>query len=430
MKTKYSGKISIKKIKMIFLLILYKILLDFSYVYYINPMYEYMGFTYNLNYFKLIESYLFLVYITICLPIQENQPSNIALNTLNIVMIIPVLSIYALKNESRLYLYGVIVSFLITIFIVRAFPRFSVKVNFSMKKLLIFLFAINSILVYTAMFYFNGLPSLVLLDFNNVYKFRGNINYGYPIMKYLVNWQANIINPFLIVLNLENRNKVAFILVCFLQLLIYLLTSQKAYLFYPIVMIFIILFIKWKKFIISSIYGIITIIIGSLTIYYFKISLMIPSLFINRTLFLPAQISFQYYEYFSSNGFVLLSHSIFEKLFSEPPYTLHPIKIIGKVYYTNNWPNTGYLGDAFMNFGIFGMIVFSIILAIILIIIDSLSNSDIKKLISSVFIVLFMILLTNSALLTNLLTGGILLYMLILYLYLFEKQKHLKLSRK
>lgn len=415
-------KLKRKRIKIFFILILYKILLELSYIYYVNPVYEYMGFIYDLNWLKLIESYIFLIFIVINLPLNETKPSIIAVNVLNTIMIVPILSIYALKNESRVYLYAIVISFLITILIIKLFPKLSVRLKFSANKILYFLLIINTVVVYSTLLYYNGIPSLELLDFNKVYKVRGTINYGFHIMKYLVVWQANIINPFLIILSFKNKKKITFIFMCLLQLLLYLLTSHKAFLFYPLVIAFMMFFIKNGKLIIFSIYGIITIIVGSMVLYYTKLSIMIPALFINRTLFLPAQISFQYYDYFSNNDFVLLSHSIFNKFFSIPIYNIHPIKLIGTVYYRGNWANTGYLGDAYMNFGISGMIIFSFILGLILKIIDSISNSHDKKLISSAFMAILSISLTNSALLTNLLNGGILFYMLILYLYNDDKK--------
>lgn len=410
-------KLEKKRIKISFVLILYKILLEFSYIYYVNPVYEYMGFTYDLNWLKFIESYIFLIFIAINLPLNETKPSIIAVNVLNIIMIIPILSIYALKNEARVYLYGIIISFFITIIITKLFPEISIRLKFSVNKVLYLLLIINTIVVYSTLLYYNGIPSFELLDFNKVYKIRGTINYGFRIMKYLVVWQANIINCFFITLSFKNKNKNTLILMCVLQLLLYLLTSHKAFLFYPLIIVIIMIFIKKKRFIIFSIYGIITSIVVSGFLYFTKLSIMIPVLVINRTLFLPAQISFQYYKYFSNNGFTLLSHSIFSKFFSTPVYNIHPIKLIGTVYYSGNWANTGYLGDAYMNFGIFGMLFFSFILGVILKIIDSVSNSYDKKLISSAFIVIFMIVLTNIALLTNLLNGGLLFYILVLYLY-------------
>lgn len=202
-----------------------------------------------------------------------------------------------------------------------------------------------------------------------------------------------------------------------LQVSMYLITSNKGYFFYPLVIPVAIYLINRSKYVLYSMIGVNVITLVSAILYIAKINTLLPSMIINRTLFLPAQISFQYHEYFSKNDLVLLSHSIFENFFAKPIHSDHPISIIGSKYYTNNWPNTGYLGDGFMNFGYVGMLVFSIIFAGILILCDSLSNTKGKSMITSAYMVLFMLSFNNIALLTNLLFGGMLFYLLLIFLY-------------
>jgi hypothetical protein len=417
-----------KKIKMIIFTILFKIILDFSYIYYINPIYAYMGFTYDLNFIKLIESYLFVAIILFFLPSSESKPSSIALNVLNIVMIIPLFSLYALKNEDRLYAYAVFFCFILTILILKKIPKISYDLKFSMNKFVVTILIFVGFVVYGSLIALNGIPTLELLNFNNVYKVRGNVNYGPSFIKYLVSWQATIINIFFIIISWVRKEKIKFITLCTLQLVLYLITSHKAFLFYPIIIPIIMLFIKNKHFLLWCIYGTILTVVSSLVLFFNNISVLPASLFINRTLYLPAQLSFQYYEYFSTNGLVLLSHSIFSSLFQEPVYETNPILVIGSAYYTDNWANTGYLGDAYMNFGISGMVVYSILFAFILMIIDSLANTEFKSLITKAFIVIMMLSFTNGALLTNLLYGGVIVYMILLLVYDdgFSKSKQSK----
>jgi oligosaccharide repeat unit polymerase len=412
-----------KKIEFYFIfLIIFKVLLDFSYIYYLNPNYGYMGFYLDLNYFKLIESYIFLLLINWYLP-RKDLPSSVAVNVLNLLMVIPILSIYALKDQPRIYFYGVVISFFLLIFIVKRMPRVSFNIKTSLNSILTALFLGITFVVYGLLIFFNGLPSLKLLDFSKVYEVRSSINYGFNFMVYLVSWQGAIINVFLLIITAYYKKMRYFLFFAIMQLVLYLLTSHKTFLFYPLLLFFIIRIIKNNKkdinlsIIIYSIIGL----AASLIVYAFGLNQMIPSMIISRVFYLPAQISFQYYEYFNGNGLMYLSHSIFSFIFSEPVHAEHPIRLIGETYYNNNWPNTGYLGDAFMNFGIAGMLVFSVFLGLILVLVDSLSNTQFKKLISIAFITLFMFPLSNMGLLTSMLTGGLLFYILILFLYREKK---------
>jgi hypothetical protein len=348
---------------------------------------------------------------------DEKKPSTIALNTLNIIMIIPILSIYALKDESRLYVYFIALSFLLTLYLCKNIPRIKNTLNLSSNSLVYSIVAVFTFIVYGLMVYFNGIPSLELFDLSKVYTIRGTVDYGFGFMDYLVGWQAKIINVFFITMFWVKKKKKLFIASVALQIFLFLITSHKAYFFYPILLPFIMFFIKRNKFNIYSLVGLTSITWVSLLIHFLGVNKLIAAMFVNRTLFLPAQISFQYHEFFSKNGLVMLSHSIFGFLFKQPIYEIHPIRVIGINYYTNNWPNTGYLADAFMNFGYLGMIIFSIIFAFILKLIDSLSYSPGKRLITSGMMVFFMISFTNGALLTNLLNGGVLFFILFLLLF-------------
>lgn len=377
-----------------------------------------MGFNYDFSLVKYMESLLMILWLFVIIP-KNNNVSSIAVNILYILMVIPILSIYPLKNESRIYFYSVVTSFSILILTVKILPRFKLKIKYNFNGLLKLVFIAMTSLVYFLLIRFNGLPNLKLLDFNEVYKIRSEIEYGYGFMQYLVTWQGTILNVFVMIVTLVSRRKYSFIFVSILQIMLYLLTTHKTFLFYPFVLYILILVLNRSKLhvgyiaAVGSSFGVLL----SLGINKIFGNLMIPSMVVSRIFFLPAQISYQYYEFFSQNGFVYLSHSVFRILFQTPVYSDHPIRLIGQAYYTNNWPNTGYLGDAYMNFGVIGMIIFSIIFGIVLKVIESLANTQFKLSITKAFIIIFMFSTSNIGLLTSMLNGGLVLFMVILYLF-------------
>lgn len=76
---------------------------------------------------------------------------------------------------------------------------------------------------------------------------------------------------------------------------------------------------------------------------------------------------------------------------------------------------TGVVGDAYMNFGFIGLALYSILLTIALKLVDTCSRRvDFRVGVSAIAIPA--IVLTNSGLLTALLTHGLLLALLLLYL--------------
>ncbi|MFC1998992.1 hypothetical protein ACFLVR_05080 [Chloroflexota bacterium] len=158
--------------------------------------------------------------------------------------------------------------------------------------------------------------------------------------------------------------------------------------------------------------------------YWLTGNLWLSSLFTRRTILLPAQLSFYYYDFFSNNELVYLSHSIFRG-FLEYPYELNPAHLIAQTYF--NLPemgaNNGITADAYMNFGLAGLAIWAVLLASILKLLDACSKRVEFK-IGVAAIVMPAIVLTNSALLTSLLTHGILLALLIIYLLPREAVKN------
>ena len=84
--------------------------------------------------------------------------------------------------------------------------------------------------------------------------------------------------------------------------------------------------------------------------------------------------------------------------------------------------NTGIVGDAFMNFGFIGLALWGILLAIILKLVDSCSKRvDFRVGVAA--IAMPTMSLVSSALLTCLLTHGLLLALLLLYLLPKQSRK-------
>lgn len=406
-----------KKFKTLWLLIIYKFVLEVSYVIFVYPLFSYMGFTYDSSIIKFIESYIFLALIIFLMPVDETRPSTIALNIMLLLNVIPIMSIYSLMNKSRLYCYTIVFSFTIMLIINKFMPLLKISKMKSCNIIVYIIIGGISCFVYAGLIYFNGIPSLRMFDFSNVYEYRRGFTYGISILAYLVPWQANIINILLIANFLHKKNYKFLVGVIILHAFLFLLTGSRTMLFQPIVAICMSIFIKKKKLVRLSIQSLILIIILVITFYYATGNVMLASLSIRRTLYVPANISFIYHDYFSNNEYAYLSHSIFESFFDKPVYEIPAAQLLGDLYGRGSWMNTGVFGDAYMNFGLLGVLIFSILLIMILKTIDSLANTSIKKVVSGAVMGLFMWKLVNTALFTSLLTGGLLFFMLVLWFY-------------
>jgi hypothetical protein len=131
---------------------------------------------------------------------------------------------------------------------------------------------------------------------------------------------------------------------------------------------------------------------------------------------LPGLLTGYYYEFFSSHPKAHLGHSIF-RFFLDYPYAVEPPYLIGAIYFhsPSNDANANVWADAYANFGYFGVISFTVLLAALLWIYDSMAAECDTRL-ATLAMALPAFSLANGALLTSLLSNGMALAMMLVYL--------------
>lgn len=401
---------------------LFKIMLDVSYYYIIGPVWRNYGFGLDIDQFKVWESYIFFFLMLLYIPKKSDKISHAVLQLFFLVAYVPMLTYYAFSNKNRVWFY----CFTLFWFIVNALNRTKLRFSFRPLKegkyinmIIMIVFSMLSVaLVYSYLgFSFN-------LDLTKVYEIRRRyIDAHIPLSGYMINWTARIILPFIILLALfYKRNKRSYLLLftaVIFQLFLFSSSGHKAHLFrIPAVIGLALLVDKNNFFTKLSIAFSGLIILGMLIFFQFK-DLWIVSLFTRRVFLLPAQISFYYYEFFSKNNLVYLSHSIF-KSFIKYPYEMDPAFVIGKAYFPESgpqkygWANTGIVGDAYMNFGYIGVILWAILLATLLKIADAVTESRNIRIVWPILLMTFYIMV-DGAPLTTLLTHGLILGLLVCY---------------
>ncbi len=406
-----------KNVQEIGFLLLFKILLEVVYVLFVNPHYDYLGAILEPNEIKFLESYIFLIFLYIFLPSGERRVSAIGTKLLFVILIIPTLSWYALADQPRAYLYASVMGFWITLLTIQIFPKIRIKKIKEITPLLFVSIGIVSFIVYAILIKINGLPTLKALDFRKVYEIRSVVKWGPAVMGYLVPWQARVINPFLLSIAWYKRRYGALLGIIGLQLFLYLITAHKSFLFAPLLVGFVIYAIHRQKLLKLTLLGLIAGISGSFAVCAIGWNIMLAALLIERALFLPARISFYYYDFFSKHQLMYLAESHFNPFISSP-YDMPIPNLIGEIYFNSPacWANTCYLADAYMNFGFLGIFLFSAILGIVFIILDSIAaKTDITIAVGATIVPILS--LTNGALFTVLGTSGLLLGMIMVWLY-------------
>lgn len=413
------------------LLIMYRILLDYSYKKIVYDLYAYSGFDYEFDLVKYIESWIYMVALFFFTPRNEKRVSNVFLNIQLVIMIIPMLSIYSFMNFSRLFLVSICICHILQCFILIKKSKaigFHITGGSCITK---FLFPVLLILLVIFSVRSNGMPSLRAFNINNVYDIRAKtvLPFGFG---YFLNWACKIIIPFCIVYYYRKGKNKMYLFYILIQVIMYLIYAHKTFLFIIPVLLVIIFMIE-RNILIKGIYvGLIGGILSGLGLFILNAkNIFFASIFIRRFLFVPAFLKNMYYNFYSMGPKNWFAYGrLGEILGVKPNYPYTTSTVIATYIHGEFWTgaNTGYMGDAYAQGGILMMFVMAILLALILRLIEKISfNMDYKLVIASVFYVL--LTLNDGGLLTSLLTGGLAVFILIIYIYdsdeYHNKNKHI-----
>jgi len=324
------------------------------------------------------------------------------------------LTIYAFMDESRIFTYADTL-FWKLVFLLLQTPSISLP-SFKQKKIFLFsLLFFFGIIVFFMIYKYLGISFNI--DLIKVYDIRSQFaKKNIFLSGYLFTWQGYILNPVFFAHFIRRKKLIHATLILVFQVLLFSVTGMKTFLFAIPFILALMWIITRKSPLVYTAIGLTAIILLGMLSYVLIDDIYVSSILTRRIFLVPAQISFLYYDFFSHHDYVFLSHSIF-RFFLDYPYHLYPPNLIGETYFNSPTmhSNTGVVGDAYFNFGFVGLAIWGILLAIVLKLVDSCSKRKDKK-VAIAAIAMPVIALLNSALLTDLLTHGFLLAILVLYL--------------
>jgi len=419
-RVKTSLKILEKKYIFIFSSILFKIILEYTYINFVNPFYVYLGFNLDISFIKYFESWLiYLLFLSFTPHILE-KTSDFVINILFFSYLSPLLVFYCLSNAVREHLYIVLGGILI-IYLFREGKKIKLP-NIKHGHIYAYLLCILGVVSVSLWFIFSGGLSFFNLNLLRVYEFRRDvgsvINDGF--MGYLNVWAYKVFGPFLLIIFLYLRMYFFTSLVFLLHLFWFGVSSHKAVIFHPFIILFIFIWFRNNRGLsIIPISFTLVVCFSYLSFIIFETNLY-GSLFIRRAFFVPSFLTFTYYEFFSKEEFIFWSNSITSK-FIEYPYDLNPAKLIGEYLGRDSHANNSFLSTGYMHAGIAGIIFYSIIFTLIMRLYDSIIYNKKFIWVSVAIIIIPIRSMINSAdLPTSLLTHGVLISLMLLILYKYK----------
>lgn len=408
------------RINFIAWVIAFRVTLDTSYLFIVSPIYSYYGLTLVTDLSKIVESYILMFGLLFLVPSQVKKPSDVFATLFFIAPLLPTLSYYGLNNQSREFLFMLVASYVVFLF-ARRIPMVNTTRLIGGKIVFLAMAAVLLAAVIIWLILNGGIDQFTLSLTQEIYELRresGSAFWAGPF-GYLNDWVVSVSNMALLAWAISRRKLTFAMLIIAAQLLIFGILHHKIVLFFPVLSLGIYYCLRFRNPFQIIFLGLITIIgISAMIGMVFDAKLLV-SIFIVRVFYLPALLHFAYFDFFSQNGFVYMSSSIFSFLF-DYPFAYSPAHLIGNDFFgapeTN--ANTGYLATAYMHFGYVGMIVFAAITGVLVRIVDILTIGRMStSLAVAITIGPFWNLFLNADLGTAILTHGILFSFLVLWLF-------------
>ena len=402
------------KILHLLFLVFIALILEYRYISFITVKYEYYNFTLNYSLFKLVLGKFLMLLSFVFLLFNQSKFIYFTALLLNLFLFIPNIIIYQYTN-APVFIVLLIMLFLFLLssnFIkLRNIKFFTIKE--SQKLPILFIIAILSLMPFFLTFKLN--IDLRVFTFGSIiYEIREKgILLSNIYTNYLYSPLTNFVLPIIIVFGIMNRKWQYVIFGIISMLYLYAIIPQKGT-FMGIGTILLFYFIK-------DLYNKLSLFLFSLTILllttiFFTVILNInmpESIFIRRLFFIPAILNNAYFDIFKDNH-IYLSHSVL-KYFLEYPYSVEPPFYVSKLFWgVSADANNGIIADGYMNFGIIGSIVSIVFATLILKFIDTLNIS--YRFLGITYMVLRLFI--SGALLTSLLTHGLLLLLFIIPFFL------------
>lgn len=353
-------------------MLVYKFSMDLGYLY-LTKVFDY---TLDFNTLKYVLGLLWCVVLFLAIRHMEHRVSSFFLYFVFLFQIVPVTSVYALKDESSAYYHILCLSFLLCELLVGYIgERPLLRRTFPVSRTMTLSYTAAALLLIVYVVVKNGAPHLSLLNIYTVYEYRRSGAFqSSKYMHYMLEWTTKVFLPFGIAWVLANKRYPAAGLTMGALLLLYLYTGHKTFLF---AIPFILVGALWARR--KNCYQEIFLLgcggfsILTLLAYFTEPGSMwysIFSLFGRRVLILSAQNKFLYYDYFSSHPKMGLAGILPTWIINIPnPYAgVNYTHVISEVYYgkPDMGSNTGFFAEGYMRFGHIGTVLLLLLFALLL----------------------------------------------------------------
>lgn len=404
--------------------------LAYGYEHYIAVLYGYEGYHFEPNQDYWYVAFASVVVMSLITPIRNERPSTLFYHVALTFVLIPMLVMFYAQNNSPEYMAMVLASYTISVVLLFVLKINPPKIAIASKNELRRILFVLACLYLAAMFLLGG-SRYLNFDFSKVYDLRTEAAENLPgVFGYLTPLIGKVVVPIAFVLSLLYRKYVMALVFFGFSVLIFGLTAHKAPLFFPFLILFVYIVSLGKNLTLKFNIGVLAVLVLAL----WDLSMLqkhgsdfygwLGNLVMRREFFLPAQINYWYYDFFSRHGFVWFSNSKITLGMLDYKYPLDVSYLIGREYFGSDktGANTGWFGSGYMQAGFAGLLLYSAATAAIFKYIDACARrTGERALITAAVVIPLFALLTSTDLLTAFVTHG--LYVNLLLIACFNKKE-------
>lgn len=352
----------------IFLMIIAFFGLQLVYINVVAPAFSYMGFQLDFQIDKIIIGYLIFIVILLSSLFIKDRFMYTIWNFVFILSFSGEIIYYQFSPKGNLIQ---ITSLIMVLFFLMIFSwgKLKLKSKYKIVNIDKFLIIISAILILPFLLYlpYINISNLWLV---NVYSTRAIFrSLTVPLVGYINAPLARIILPVLIVRGIEKKDKFQITYGITLILYLYLCGAVKS-IFFGLIAVVLFYFGTYEDKIERFINAIIVFSYAGLALYMLTENVYLIDVFIRRVIFTPAYLNSVYNDFFADN-FTYLTHSPFGFLFEgmENIPNLNGAlsffvgeRVLGEVGLN---ANVGVFTEGYISFGLIGLVIFAIIIALI-----------------------------------------------------------------
>lgn len=404
----------------------YRIMLDVVYTMHLSTEFGYAGFTTKYLLDRYFISWILIIFampvIRTC--IRKTAFSDTIVLFLIYLSYIPFTTMVAFFSLSWQYILANSI-YWANLFLAYRF-RLVIRGNFTFPTFHnhIAIYAIEALFGITIAFIswrYTGFRFTVSLK--NVYLMRSDENLrNIPLLLSYIFSASKATMPVLLTYSLKTKNKLNALIIVFLQIMSYSINGSKLVLFSTLLAVggFYLYNVKYLAKVPMFLSGLCVLSYLETAVFH---RVFILAYFIRRVFFVPNQLNYYYFQFFSSNKPDYYRQSFLRFLGFKSEYS-DIDHLIGEQFFgrANMGANNGLFSDAITNMGIVGVFVLPIILILLLRFLDFCAK-DIDKHIYISTSVIFSFIFISSFLPTVLLTHGLLMLCLVLVVLPREEKK-------